>query len=163
MALITTHDILGNTKLIKECTLDDIGGHFQLISQWIPKTEWMEFQGRMMQCVAEGRAYCMTTSNTFLYYKEESLNQGHGVALYGKESPVDILALFAGIFKYIDTDMFIMKFKPHRGKEFVAEYKSIITAVSARRYGQCPDKHVSVRIDEIKNKLEAIYDTRGYE
>jgi len=162
MALITAHDILGNSKLIDECTLEDIPAHFELIKHWVPEEEHQEFKDRMAICVQEGRAYTMCSSQTFLYYKHRSKNQVDGVALYGKESPIDLLALFAGVFKYIDRDVFMMYFKLHPGK-FVEEYKSLVTPISVRRQGQDPERPLAIRIDNIKKKVNQIFETRGFE
>lgn len=162
MALITAHDILGNTRFIDECTDSDVPAHFELIKHWVPEEEHEQFQDRMRESVKQNRAYTMLNSNAFLYYEYKANKQTNGVALYGQENPVDLITLFTGVFGYIDTDVFIMYFKLHPGK-FIEEYKSLITAISARRAAQDPNHPLAVRIDQIKSKIKSIYETRGYE
>ena len=157
--MIPVHDILGKLRFFRKCELDDVLTHWQKIAHWIPAGEELEFQARMGACVKAGTAYVMINSDTFLYYDKQDSHTAHGVALFGKDSPIDIMALFIGIFGFIDTKVFKMDFTLHPGK-FATEYKSILTPESIRRSASIPGYPLVVRIDELKKKCIAIYKTR---
>ncbi|MCP4487735.1 MAG: hypothetical protein GY820_10525 [Gammaproteobacteria bacterium] len=129
--------------------------HFEKIKHWIPEAEWPEFTERMADAVLNGQAFVMTHSCVFLYYSVKSRDQLYGVALYGKENPVDLLALFIGVFGYVDKTAFRMEFKLHPGKE-ILEYKALLTPVSCKRAASDPNHPLSVRIDQLKKKVCAI-------
>ena len=154
-------DILGNSHTIKLCSKYDIPVHYKLISEFIPDEEESEFQSRMLECVEEGTAFSIHDDSCFLYYKKEDVQPkfAQGVALYGMGNPLKIMALFSGVFLNIDKKTFVINFKTHPGK-FVSEYKSILTTASIKRHN-IDNSTLMVRVDDIKNKILALYKKRG--
>lgn len=154
-----TIDLLGHEQEFRQCTLDDIEPHFATITGFIPAEEAVEFKVRMLECVEAGTAYTMCDGSCFLYYKNYTKWAAHGVALYGKKAPLRLLALFAGIFGYLDTVTFKMDFVLHPEK-FVAEYKSLLTLTSLKRHHNPKDPLV-IRIDHLRNKIIKLTELRA--
>jgi hypothetical protein len=145
--------ILKNSKSYRECLIVDVVPHFNKIKQWIPEEEAEAFQNRMRDCVEEENAWALNDS--FLYYTKVDRRMAHGVALFGGGEPMDILALFIGVFSLEDTDTFMLRFKLHPGK-LMDEYKSLLTAVSMKRAHQNQNHPLMVRIDGLRKKIWAI-------
>ena len=141
------------------CTESDIDVHFEMIKDVIPSEEVIQFKQRMSECITAGSAYTLPDGSCFLYYINHKPCCANGVALYGKNSPNKLLALFAGIFMKCDTKTFNLAFTLHRGK-FVQEYKSIITMTSLKR-NRIPGYPLIIRIDKIKDKIKRLYEIRG--
>ena len=154
-------DFFGKHHTILPCSAEDIDVHFDKIRNVIPSEEVIQFKKRMSECINAGSAYTLSDGSCFLYYLNYKPCCATGVALYGKQSPNKMLALFAGIFKEIDHHTFKLDFHLHAGK-FVQEYKSIITETSIRRQ-RIPGYPLVVRIDKLFVKMNAIHKKRGIE
>ena len=148
-----TTNILGTKTYYEACSLSDVGPHFDKISRWVPEEEYIEFNERMMDCVEAGNAW--KTEHTFLYYEHINRKIAHGVALYGSESPMELLALFIGVFWQQDQGTGIMRFKLHPGK-FMEEYRALLTDISIKRTHADPDHPLMVRIDHLRKKFRNI-------
>jgi len=157
--MIIVPDLFGVDHEIVPCTEQDIEVHFNLIKDVIPSEEVIQFQQRMSECILAGSAYTLSNSNCFLYYLNYKPCCAKGIALYGKESPMDIITLFIGVFTLIDTKTFKLGFGLHAGK-LVKEYKSLITLTSLKRQ-RIPGHPLVIRIDELKKKLTKLYRVRG--
>ncbi len=154
-----TLDLFGKEHTIVPCTVDDIAVHFNLVKDVIPSEEVIQFKKRMSECLLAESAYTLSDNSCFLYYSNVEPFRAHGVALYGKHSPLKMLALFAGIFTDIDTHTFKLEFSLHPGK-FVNEYKSILTLTSIKRQG-IPGHPLVIRIDVLRDKINTLYRKRG--
>lgn len=148
-----TTNILGGKTRYEDCRLCDVGHHFDKISHWVPKEEHVDFNERMMMCVEAGNAW--RTKNTFLYYEKVNLRIAHGIALYGRENPMELLALFIGVFWQQDKDTGLLRFKLHPGK-FMEEYRALLTEISMKRTHTDPDHPLTVRIDSLRKKFRNI-------
>lgn len=157
--MITTTDFFGKQHYLVPCTERDINVHFAKIEEFIPADEVVDFKLRMAECIDIGTAYMLLDGSCFLYYINYKPCCAIGVALYGKESPIKMLALFSGIFHVVDTDTFKLEFHLHYGK-LVQEYKSLITEISLKRQG-IPGHPLVIRIDELHKKIESIYNRRN--
>lgn len=154
-----TLDLFGKEHNIIPCVMSDIPVHFDLVKDVIPSEEVIQYQQRMSECINAGSAYTLSDGSCFLYYNNVKPFRAHGVALYGKNVPEKMLALFAGIFTDIDTHTFKLEFALHPGK-FVSEYKSIITLTSIKRQG-IPGYPLVIRIDKLRDKINILYRKRG--
>ena len=146
-------DILGHQHRYARCRDIDINHHFQEIHQWIPEGEEQEFKERMQKCVDEGNAW--RTANTFLYYEKENERIAYGVALFGQEHTLELIALFIAIFWKEDRETYHLKFKLHPGK-MLSEYSSMITKVSLERNRSEGTHPLSVNINELRHKFHDI-------
>lgn len=157
--MITQTDLFGKDHIIKQCTFDDIKIHFEKIKDVIPEDEKEEFCIRMNDCIKLETAFALEDDSCFLYYKNYKPCCAIGIALYGKNEPLKMITLFAGIFYQIDTTTFKIDFKLHKGK-LIQEYKSLLTKISMKR-SQQSDVPLVVRIDHLKEKIKQIYEKRG--
>ena len=157
--MITTTDFFGNKHTILPCSAEDVDVHFAKIQDVIPGEEVIQFKQRMSECITAGSAYTLSDGSCFLYYLNDKPCCAKGVALYGKNSPMKMLALFAGIFKELDTHTFKLDFHLHAGK-FVQEYKSILTETSIKRQ-LIKGYPLVVRIDKLFAKIDGIYKKRN--
>ena len=153
-------DIFGREHSIKQCTTEDIPVHFNAIKEMIPEKEALEFYMRMEECVMAGSAYAIDNDSCFLYYINYERDLAHGVALYGKDHATEMLVLFSCVFNELDTNTFKLDFKLHPGK-FLQEYKSLLTMISMKRMNRDPDHPLVIRIDDIKRKINHIYERKG--
>lgn len=145
-----TPKIFGTSYRYEQCRICDVGPDFDKIYQWIPEKEHVQFNERMMDCVDSGTAW--RTKNTFLYYDIQNKKVSYGVALFGKDHPLELMGLFVGVFGMQDRDTSIMKFKLHPGK-MMEEYKSLLTTISMKRNHQNRNHPLMVRIDELRVKF----------
>ncbi len=157
--MIITKDLFGKEHTILPCRAEDVDVHFSKISDVIPSEEVIQFKQRMSECINAGSAYTLSDGSCFLYYLNYELCCANGVALYGKNCPNKMLALFAGIFTKADTDTFLLSFAMHPGK-FANEYKSIATLSSLKRQ-RIEGYPLIIRIDELKKKLLKLYSKCG--
>jgi hypothetical protein len=104
----------------------------------------------MRDCVEADNAWCL--NDAFLYYDKVDLRMAHGMALYGMDVPMDVLALFIGVFSFEDNDTCMMRFKLHSGK-FLEEYKSMLTVTSMKRWHQNHDHPLMIRVDAWRKKV----------
>ncbi len=151
-------NILGKSYSYRRCVMSDIGRHFEQIKHWIPDWEKEEFQQRMADCIKGTNAWC--TENTFLYYKRETPHIAYGVSLFGQNYAQELIALFMGVFSRHDKVTHSLKFKLHPGK-MMEEYMTMLTPISMKRANQNPNHPVSIRIDELKNKLFKVFKAQG--
>ena len=142
----------------RRCLNSEIWRHFVKIKHWVPENEKEEFQKRMLECIEEGTAWC--TDNTFLYYHKENPRISHGVAIFGMDHPMEMLALFFGVFTYEDKNTFTMRFKLHPGK-FLEEYKSLLTTTSIMRTHANPKHPLMIRIDAFRDKVYKLVTDSG--
>ena len=112
----------------------------------------------MADCIEDENAWC--TENTFLYYKSENRQIALGVALYGVGYAQELIALFMGVFSQQDKTTHALRFKLHPGK-VMEEYMTMLTKVSMKRARQNPNHPVTVRIDELRNKLFSVFKSQG--
>ena len=157
--MIRITDLFGKEHTIVPCDNEDIDVHFAKIQDVIPSEEVIQFKKRMSECILAESAYTLSDGSCFLYYLNKQPCYAHGVALYGKQAPVKMLALLAGIFRELDTHTIKLDFHLHPGK-FVQEYKSIITLTSMKRQ-TTPGYPLVVRVDKILAHLSGIYEKRG--
>lgn len=151
-------DLFGNPHIISPCIASDVTKHFNKIEHYIPAAEHKEFVERMQECVVLHTAFRIS-DDCFLYYKNVDKFTSVGVALCGRNVPLEILTLFAGVFTLIDQDTFVMRFALHPGK-LALEYKTLISLTSIRRNFQDKSPLV-VRIDKLRDKLSKLYTIRG--
>ena len=141
----------------RRCLPADVDDHFKKIEHWMPYEEVDVFKKRMLHCIEEGTAW--HTDNTFLYYQMQDRRIAHGIAIFGMDYPIEMLALFIGAFSIEDNDTHIIRFKLHPGK-FVSEYKTLLTTISTKRSRQIGSPLV-IRIDLFKEKIKEIYKQKG--
>lgn len=158
--MIETQDLYGNKYNIKSCTVLDIPKHYELVSSFIPENDKETYIECMNKSVEAGTAFALEDDSCFLYYLNYKKCLAHGCAIYGKGNPSKMIALLMGIFWKIDTNTFKLDFALH-STSFIEEYKSIITLVSLKRRNQDPKRPLVVRIDELKNKLKPLAESRG--
>jgi len=156
--MITAPDLFGHIHTIVPCTVEHIDTHFEMIKDVITDESHKSFKGRMAECIEAGSAYALSDGSCFLYYLNSKPFKATGVALYGKNAPHKMLTLFAGIFTKLDDHTFKLEFMLHPGK-FMQEYKSILTMTSMKRQ-VIPGYPLVVRIDELRDKINAIYNKR---
>jgi len=152
-------DIFGRRQKIVPCTAEDIDVHFAIIKDVIPGEEVIQFKQRMAECITAGSAYTLSDGSCFLYYLNYKPCCANGVALYGKQSPIKMLALLDGIFREIDTHTFKLDLFLHEGKE-VSEYKSLFTKTSMKRQ-TTKGYPLVIRTDKIHAKIDAVKKKRG--
>lgn len=157
--MINTRDYFGNEYTIQPCSAEDVDVHFDKISQYIPSEEVIQFKKRMSECILAESAYTLSDGSCFLYYLNYNQGCANGIALFGKHSPLKMLALFAGIFPAVDQDTKFIEFHLHKGK-VVSEYKSILTMASIQR--QSMKNHpLIINIHELHQKMSRLYKSRG--
>lgn len=159
--MITTIDILGKSHIIKPCQFEDVPMHFEKIKDVIPEEEADSFITRMTDCIIAETAFTLSDDSCFLYYKNYKPTMAEGVALYGENAPVKVLALFSGIFIQIDPVTFKLDFALHPGT-FAKDYKSILTTTSLKLSNHSNHPLV-IRIDELKKKIDKIYKRKGFQ
>lgn len=152
-------DLFGNDHTIQPCRAEDVDVHFNKIRNVIPHEEVIQFKKRMSECINVGSAYTLSDGSCYLYYFNDQPWHAYGVALYGKNSPLKMLALFAGIFRELDRETFKIDFVLHKGK-FADEYRSILTETSIKRH-RITGHPLVIRVDEIRDRVNAIYKKRG--
>ena len=157
--MITTTDLFGGVHTIVPCDNEDIDVHFAKIQDVIPSEEVIQFKKRMSECINAGSAYTLSDGSCFLYYLNHKPCCAEGVALYGKQSSVKMLALIYGIFTKIDTSTFVIKMILHKGKK-VSEYKSLFTLTSMKRQ-TTPGYPLVIRVDKLITKIKSVYEKRG--
>lgn len=150
--------IFADKRNYRLCVPADIGRHFETIKHWVPEGEKEEFQKRMLTCIEEKDAWC--TENTFLYYTREDKRISHAVALFGMDYPMEMLALFIGVFSFEDHLTHIMRFTLHPDK-FLEEYKSLLTVTSIRRTHANPKHPLLIRVDDFRKKIAKLLDDTG--
>jgi len=157
--MIPVKDLFGKTHLITQCTMVDINKHFEQIKNTIEPKDTINFKQQMYKSLIADSAFKLDDESCYLYYINDTARCATGVALYGKNSPTKMLALFAGIFTHIDTHTLKLNFHLHANKS-VNEYKSIVTEASIRRQ-LIPGYPLVIRIDKLRDKINNIYNKRG--
>ncbi len=137
-------------KKYRRCTPADIGHHFGRMKEWITDGERNEFESLMLECIEAGTAWC--NDKTHLYYLKKNKRYAQGVALFGMNHPMEMLALFISVFTFQDIETAIIQFRLHPGK-FIQEYKALLTVTSIKRTHRDPNHQLMIRIDEFRNKL----------
>lgn len=146
------HNLFKQHYIYRQCNLADIQIHFKKVQHWIPPREGQDFRARMKECVDAGTAW--KTDNTFLYYKTDG-HVGVGIALFGMDHPLEIMALMMGVFSYRDKTTHALRFKLHPGKN-MREYKSLLTTISMARNGTNSEHPLMVRVDELRKRWSTI-------
>jgi len=157
--MLNLKGIFGKSYTIVPCTLDDIEPHFAKIQDTIESHTVAEFKQKMTDAVNDESAFMLSDNSCYLYYLNYAPRCAMGIALYGKGVPNEMLSLFYGIFKGIDTHTLKIDFHMHAGKT-VSEYKSIVTEASIRRQ-IIPGQPLVVKVDQLLGKLSTIYEKRG--
>jgi sorbitol-specific phosphotransferase system component IIC len=154
--MFDSYDIIGNLHTIRKCNLEDIPSHFSSVSNFIPEKEKFQYQNRMSECVKAGTAFVIKDGKAFLYYHKTNKKAfAVGVSMNGIGVPLEMTALFYGIFKKADTDVIFLRFALHQGKQ-ISEYKSLLTPESIKRHKSIKDP-VMVRVDRMLEKLDSLY------
>ena len=112
----------------------------------------------MLDCIEDRNAW--HTDNTFLYYKMQDKRIAHGIAIFGMNYPMEMLALFIGVFSLEDHVTHIIRFKLHPGK-FLEEYKSLLTDTSIMRTHANPSHPLLIRVDDFRKKICKLLDDTG--
>lgn len=92
--MILTRSLFGQPCEVVACTLEDVEPNFDKIKKVVSKQEMPEFKRRMVEAVEKGSAFMISDGSCFLYYLNDKPWCATGVALYGKNSPIKMLALF---------------------------------------------------------------------
>jgi len=136
----------------RQCVPADIGRHYEQIKHWITDTSRKEFEGKMLQAIEEGSAWC--TENTFLYYVGEGKGIVYGAALYGHKHPQELMSLFVAVFWFHDKRAQKLRFKLHQGKT-LQEYKTLLSIPSIRRVHMNEEKLAMIRVDKLRKRMSS--------
>lgn len=140
------------------CTEKDIDVHFELVRNFIPSKEVIQYKQRMSECITAGSAYTLSDNSCFIYYLNSKPCCAVGMSLYGLHSTRKIFALLTGVFNKIDTHTFKISFRPYPGTS-INDFKCVCTPTSMKRYRN--GNPLIVRIDKIRKRVHAIYERRG--
>lgn len=147
--------IFADKRKYLPCVLADIEPHFSQIKHWVGEDDTERFLKEMLNSVEQGHAY--HTENTFLYYTKENARQATGVAIFGMGYPIEMLALFTGIFYFTDRETAMLRFALHPGK-MIEEYKTLLTVTSMMRAHADPTHPLMIRVDAFRKKMIHIID-----
>lgn len=147
-------DMLSAEDKIKHCTEDDIDSHFETVLPLVQSTDRSEYKKLMLQAVNEDTAYQLLDGSCFLYYLKEEQYTARGVSFYGKDNPVGLLVLFAGIFDKDNEETVLLRFIPHSNDE-IKDYKSLLTVSSIKKWHKA-GTYVSIRVDKLINKTKKV-------
>lgn len=139
----------------RRCLPADIGPHFDQIKHWIEPEIYENFLGRMLTSVEGHSAW--QSENTFLYYTKENERQALGVAIFGMGYPLEMLALFTGIFYFEDRKTAMLRFALHSDK-MISEYKALLTITSMMRAHTDRTHPLMIRVDAFRDKMVKLLD-----
>lgn len=151
-----TVDALGNEREITECTAQDVDVHLAIVEPYIRSEDLSKTKENMLAAIATGSAYTLSDNSSFLYYRNYTSFSASVDAFYGKNAPIQMMALFVGIFTELDKHTFKLDIHLHEG-DSPTDYVSMTSEVAIKRSFQ-PDHPLVIRVDHLMKKIKKLYE-----
>ena len=155
--MFTTPAIIGPDVEFRNCDESDVVRHFERIREYIEPEFQDDHLNRMYSCMEDKTAFVTKGDECFMYYKKTKKAFADAVSIYGKNHPLMMMAMIAGIPKHAPEDKkdtIFMYLTLHRGKD-INEYKGMLTKTAIYRHKKNGDR-LLIRTDELIKKFEEL-------
>lgn len=160
--MFTTPALIGPDVEFRNCTESDVPEHFERIREYIEPEFQDEYLERMYDCVRGGTAFVTSGNECFMYYRKTKEAFAEAVSIYGKDHPMKMMAMIAGIPEAAPEDKkdtIFLNLALHRGKT-IKEYKGMLTKTAIYRHKENGDK-LLIRTDKLVKKFEDLMRRRS--
>jgi hypothetical protein len=155
--MFTTPAIMGPDVEFRNCVEGDVARHFQKIKEYIEPEFQDDHISKMKDCVEDGTAFVTKGDECFMYYKKTKEAFADAVSIYGKNYPLMMMAMIAGIPKHVPEDKkdtIFLYLTLHIGKD-IKEYKGMLSKTAIYRHRTNGDR-LLIRTDDLIRKFEKL-------
>lgn len=155
--MFTTPAIAGPDVEFRNCTESDVPRHFEKIKEYIEPEFQNDHLAKMYSCVEDKTAFVTKGDECFMYYKKTKEAFADAVSIYGKNHPLMMMAMIAGIPKHVPEDKkdtIFLYLALHKGKD-IKEYKGMLSKAAIYRHKTNGDR-LLIRTDDLIKKFEKL-------